>query len=162
MITGLGGNRDSRLGRHEQNLAHTKTQRKGAATQHKTEPKLAAGVGGSPVEAWVGRGSPQGWGHWQHRAGKVCLGINPLGGRHQPDHRACSPQGWVTSGQKLPGSATHPSADNWIKVLLSKALPTTADPVFPITSPSRQVAYSSLLASSIRGQTEQEPESHSG
>ena len=30
-----------------------------------TEAKLPVSVGGSPVEAWVGRGSPQGRGHWQ-------------------------------------------------------------------------------------------------
>ena len=77
-----GGDRDSRLGRHEQNLAHTKTQRKGAVTQQKAEPKLPASVGGSPVEAWVGRGSPQGPGHWQHQAGKVHFDLNPLGVCH--------------------------------------------------------------------------------
>ena len=27
-----------------------------------TEPKLPTSVGGPPVEVWVGRGSPQGWG----------------------------------------------------------------------------------------------------
>ena len=29
-------------------------------TPQKTKPKLSASVGGSPVEVWVGRGSPQG------------------------------------------------------------------------------------------------------
>ena len=53
-----------------------------------TEPKPAS-VGGPPVEEWVGRGSPQGWGHW-----KVPLGVNPLGG-----HRASKPHGWVAPGQ---------------------------------------------------------------
>ena len=43
-----------------------------------TEAKLLASGGGSPVEAWVGRGSSQGWGHWQYLAGKVPLVINPL------------------------------------------------------------------------------------
>ena len=56
--------------------------RKGAVTPQKTEPKLPAGVGGSPVEVWVSRGSPQGQGHWQQHSGKVPLGINPLGGHH--------------------------------------------------------------------------------
>ena len=43
-----------------------------------TEAKLLASGGGSPVEAWVGRGSSQGWGHWQYLAGKGPLVINPL------------------------------------------------------------------------------------
>ena len=40
--------------------------------------------------------------------------------------------GWVTSGQKTTkeGVPPHPSADNWIKALLSKALPTRARPSF--------------------------------
>ena len=42
--------------------------------------------------------------------------------------RAHRPQGWVVSGQRTTteGARPHPSADNWIKVLLSKALPTRA------------------------------------
>ena len=67
---------DSRLGGHKQNFACTKTQRKGAVTPQETEPKLPASVGGPPVKEWVGRGSPQGRGHW-----KIPLGINPLGVR---------------------------------------------------------------------------------
>ena len=67
------GNRDSRLGGHKQNHAHTKTQRKGAETPQETEPNLPAGVGGSPVEAWVSRSSLQGWGDWA-----ACLGSSPL------------------------------------------------------------------------------------
>ena len=42
-------------------------------------------------------------------------------------------QGWVTSGQTTArkGVKPHPSADHWIKALLSKALPTRARPSFP-------------------------------
>ena len=36
--------------------------KEGAVTSQKTESKPPASVGGSPVETWVGRGSPQGWG----------------------------------------------------------------------------------------------------
>ena len=43
-----------------------------------TEAKLLASCGGAPMEAWVDRGSSQGWGHWQYLAGKVPLVINPL------------------------------------------------------------------------------------
>ena len=41
----------------------------------------------------------------------------------------------------------HTQAENWIKVLLSKVLP---------TSPTHQETYTSLLAFSIRGQRKQE------
>ena len=44
-----GANRNSNLGRHKQNLSHTKTQKKGVVTPQKTEPKPPASVGGSPV-----------------------------------------------------------------------------------------------------------------
>ena len=56
--TGLGET-DSSPGGHKQNLAHTKTQRK-AVTPQETEANLPASAGRSPVEVWVGRGSPQG------------------------------------------------------------------------------------------------------
>ena len=84
------------------------------------------------MEVRVSKGSPQGWGHWQHRAGKVRLGVNPLGIHHQPHHKAWRPQGWVASGQTTSrkGMQPHPSAENWIKALLSKALPTRARPSF--------------------------------
>ena len=58
---------------------NTKTQRKGAVTPEETEPKLPAGAGGPPVEAWVGRGSLRGPGHWQHQVGRVPVGVSPLG-----------------------------------------------------------------------------------
>ena len=64
--------------------------------------------------------------------------------------------------KKLPGRkgihqeiTSHPSGDNWIKALLSKALPTRLRPSF-----SHKKAYTSLLASSIRGQTEEESKKH--
>ena len=46
------------------------------------KPKLRASVEGFPVEAWVGRGSPQGQGHWQQQSHKFPFGASPLGG-HQ-------------------------------------------------------------------------------
>jgi len=53
------------------------------------------------------------------------------------------------------GSKPFPSADNQIKDLLSKALPTRARLSFSHHSPSHQEAYTSLLASAIREQTEE-------
>ena len=54
----------------------------------------------------------------------------------------------------------HPSAEDWIKVLLSMALPTRARHSFSHHQhlPSGSL-FTSLLASSTRGQTEEEPQS---
>ena len=41
---------------HKQNLACTKTQRKGVVTPQETEPKLLVRVGGSPVKVWAHHG----------------------------------------------------------------------------------------------------------
>ena len=41
----------------------TRTQEKGAVTPQETEPDLPVSVQESPVEAWVGDGLLQGWGH---------------------------------------------------------------------------------------------------
>ena len=65
-------------------------------------------------------------------------------------------QGWVASGQTInrEGVQPHPLADNWIKVLLSTALPTRARPSFSHHQPLPSGSLHSLLASSTRGQTE--------
>ena len=57
------GNRDSNLGKHKQNFVCSKTQRREEVTPQETEPKLPASVGRPPVETWVGRHSPKGWGN---------------------------------------------------------------------------------------------------
>ena len=46
-----------------QNLVCTRTLEKGAVTPQETDPDLAVSVQESPVEAWVGGGLLQGWGH---------------------------------------------------------------------------------------------------
>ena len=67
------GETDLSLGGHQQNLVCTKTQRKGAVIPQDTEPKLLASVGGSPVEAGVGRAFSQGREHWQPQSWKFLL-----------------------------------------------------------------------------------------
>ena len=59
--TGLGET-ETPLLRAQQNFVCTKTQTKGAVTPQETEPKPPASTGGSPVEAWIDRGSAQGQG----------------------------------------------------------------------------------------------------
>ena len=72
------------------------------------------------------KGSPQEWGHW-----KDPLGVNPLGICHYPTLEPIDPRTGSHQAKQLQGgSAIHPSAENWIKVLLSKVLPTRARPSF--------------------------------
>ena len=52
------------------------------------------------------------------------------------------------------GNTAHPSAENSIKDLLSLGLTTEQHPVLPTASPSHQEAFTNLLPSPIRGQTE--------
>ena len=58
---------------HTKPCTHQDSEERTRETPRETEAKLPARVGGSPVEAWVSRGSPQGWGH-----GSSCLGRSPL------------------------------------------------------------------------------------
>ena len=51
------------LGGHKQNLAGTRTQKKGAVTPQEADPDLPVNVQESLAEAWVGGGLWQGWGH---------------------------------------------------------------------------------------------------
>ena len=92
---------------------NTKTQRKGAVAPQETEPKRPASVTGSPVEAWVGRASPQGGGHWQQQSRKIPLAQTLLDVTINPtiepiDPRALSPQSKQLPGREQP----QPSADN--------------------------------------------------
>ena len=105
-----GENRDSTLGgQHKQNPVCIKTQMKGAVIPQEAEPDLPASPGGSPVEACIGRCSPQGLGHWQQFwKGPLCIillevAINP---NTEPlDPRAGSPQAKQLTGREH--SLTH-------------------------------------------------------
>ena len=99
--TGLGETEILPLGGHKQNLACTKIQRKGAVTPQETEPKLPADAGGPPGSA--GALAAAGW--------EGPLWSSP------PTIKQ------IASGE---GVQPYPSADNWIKALLSKALTTRA------------------------------------
>ena len=71
---------DSALGGHTQNLVHVKILRKGAVTPKETESNKSASVRRSPVEVWVGSGSPWERGYWQQQSWEGSLGISSLGG----------------------------------------------------------------------------------
>ena len=74
LITGLPqdkGEQRSHSWRAQTKLVCTKNQGKGAVTPQATEPDLPPGVGGSPVQMWVGHGSSQGWGHRQKGSWEV-------------------------------------------------------------------------------------------
>ena len=107
--------------------------------QQETETDLSASVGRPLVEAWVCSGLPWGWRHWQKPSWKGLLGVSSLGVCHEQYHRAYRP---------------HPSADNWIKVLLSTALPTRIRTGFSHHQSLPSGSLSKLLVSSFRGQTE--------
>ena len=147
-----GGNREFTLGRHKQNLACTRTQGKGAVTPQETESDLPARAGGSPIEAWVGSGLP----------GGQALAAAALGGA-----RWCEPSG--SSPFTLPQSLQTPElgplrqltgrGHNLIHRQLGSSF-TQRGPAhpsktqFPCHHCSHQEAYTSLLGSSTRGQTE--------
>ena len=88
----------------------------------------------------VGRGTPQGqgWGRrdWQQLSVKVPFDENPLEGCHQPDLRGL---GRLRPKNYQVGIETPP--DNWVKALLSKALPTRARSSFShhLSLPSRSL-----------------------
>ena len=54
-----------------------------------------------------------------------------------------------------------PSAGTGLKLYWAKPCPPEQNPVFPTTNPFHQEAYTSLLGSSIRGQTERSKKNHS-
>ena len=85
-----------------------------------------------PVEVWITRGSPEGWGTGRALLASTILefAINPT-----TDPRAGSPQ-----AKQLPGRKCNPTHQQKIGLKLYWARPSTSeqDPVFPTTSPSHQ------------------------
>ena len=75
---------DSTLGGHKQNLVNTRAQGKEQTSfPQETEPDLPASVGGSPGEAWAGRGDRGDGTLAVAGLGGGPLGISPLGGSVQ-------------------------------------------------------------------------------
>ena len=101
------------------------------------------------MEAWAGRGSPQGRGHW-----RVPLDVNPPGFAINPtieptDRRAKSPQ-----AKQLPGRGCNPTHQQIIELKLYWARPCPPEQFFPLlVPPIRKLTQAS--ASSMKGQTEE-------
>ena len=78
-----------------------------------------------------------------------------------PRYRIHRPQGWLVLGQTTNSEGMHLPPQQIIGLKLYWARPCLPeqDLVFPIINHSQQEAYTSLLASSIRGQTEEDKRS---
>ena len=107
------------------------------------------------MEAQVNSGLLQGQGHWQQQSWEAqCAGESPFGeGHHCPYHSLASAQ---TTGMEH--NPTHQQKVRF-KIYWTQSYPPEQDPVFPMASSSHQEAYTRLLSSSIRGQTEWKPQS---
>ena len=115
-------------------------------TPQETDPDLPVSVQGSLAEAWVGGGLLQVWGT---ECSSACVG--PFeGGRHYLHYLH---QFWSQVKQQG-GNTTLPSTENWIKDLLSMALPIRTRLSFPLSHLSHQQDSISLLSFSIRGLTD--------
>ena len=109
-------------GGHKQNLVHTRTQEKGAATPQETDPELPVSIQESLVEAWVSvGGTAAGWGAlsaavcvWDLLKEFTIIFITST---------------IVCSQVKQRGENT--STENWIKDLLSLAPTIRTRPNFP-------------------------------
>ena len=96
-------------------------------TLQETESKLPASVGGPELAGAHHRDGALAGPSW-HKSSWSSLLTLPYSPR---------PQRWVTSDQTTTREEVQPhlSPDNWIKALLSKALPTRARPSFPYHPP---------------------------
>ena len=141
---------------HTKPCTHQDSEERTRETPRETEAKLPARVGGSPVEAWTSRGS--------RRDGGMAAAVweGPLWSKPSWRSPLTGPQscGRVTSGQKTTreGAQPHPSADNWIKALLSRPYPQSKTQVFP---PAVPTLVSQPLPSEGRQKKQEEEQSHS-
>ena len=107
----------------------------------------------SLMEMWVDCGLP--WGQstdLQQSWEAQCAGLSPLeGGRHY-----CHNLHWGLASDQTTGREHSPTHQRKIglKIYWACPCPPEQDPVFPAASPSHQEGSTSLLSSSIRGQTE--------
>ena len=109
---------------HKQNLVHTRTQVKGAVTPQEKDPEFPMSVQEFPVEAWVGSGLLQGWGHWVCAWGLLKeVAIIFVTSTLRPS--------FGLKSNNREGTHPHPSIENWFKDLLNMALPIRTGPSCP-------------------------------
>ena len=101
-----------------------------------------------------------GW--WGLTAGTGALEGSPLASTlleftSNPTIGPIDPRTGLPQAEQLPGRECSPTHRQicGLKLYWARPYPQEQDPVFPITSLSHQEAYTSLLALSIRGQTEE-------
>ena len=110
------------LGGLKQNCVPTRTQEEESVTPQDTEPDFPVRVQESPVEAWINSGC-----HGVRGTEYNSPGISTFeGGRNYPVIRIIV---WPQTNLQG-GTQHHPSTENWIKDLLSMALPIRARPRF--------------------------------
>jgi len=136
------------LGGHKQNLGCTRTQDKGAVMPQETEPDLCVCVWGSPVEAWVDSGLLCVQGYWQQQSWEACCAdVSPFRGALPLLYFGLRPN------YRREHSLTHQQKIG-LKIYWAQPCPPEQDSVFLKVSPSHQEAWTNLLSSSNRGQTE--------
>ena len=111
---------------------------------NRQESEQAPGVG-------EGQGSLAHHSPWGHKESDTA----ELNRTEEPYHRACRLQDWVALGQmtnRKGAQSTHQQATG-LKINWAYPCPPEQDPVFPTASPSHKEACTSLLTSSIKGQT---------
>ena len=130
------------LGGHKQKLVCTRTQEKEAVIPEENEPDFDVSVLESLVEAWVNSSLQRGQGYWQQLSWEVQhAGISPFGG------------GGLRTNYRREHSPNQEQKIGF-KFYWAWTCPPEQDPVLLRANPSHQEACTSLLHTSIRGQTE--------
>ena len=106
-------------------------QGKGILTPQYSQPDLPVLV--CLPHDWIGSCLPQGWGTGRSSPGVMCWHKSFLEFASSPTIEPINSRTGLPWTRQLTGRGAqpHPSADNWIKVVLSMALTTRARPSFP-------------------------------
>ena len=113
------------LGRHKQICAHQDPGEMSSDPQE-TDPDLPMSVQQSPAEEWVSGGLLQGWKHW------VWKFVHGTFWRREP-LSSLSPPWFGLRSSNREATQPCPLTENWIKDLLSLALPIITRPSFPLS-----------------------------
>ena len=120
LITDIPQDWGNKLSESQENLVYTRTQEKGAVISQETEPDLPVSVQESPVKAGSAVACHRGQRHWLLQPWNH--GMLAQVGLKEVAITAITPI--------IVWPQAYQSAENWIKGLLSMALPTRARPSF--------------------------------